>query len=162
MDDDVIDLTFVRQAKEESERFLCPLCPSTEPESVLIKQTDPSKLEFVGPGITRWLCTRCGYQVDEVPENSAMLRRQERISTILGDPASVNSGQPFIQAIKSERKDKLRGTAHSNVADVGLAIEPNESQNLRSEGIQIKREETKSSVTGHIKNYDRPKREREK
>jgi hypothetical protein len=105
---------------------------------------------------------KCGWQIDDVPGNSAQLRRQERISTIINNDLAKSG--PIVEAVKSETKDKLRATAHSKVGDIGLQLKLNEAEYLRAEGIQIKSEETKSSVTGHrnIKKYNSGKRKRER
>lgn len=132
IDDDgpgVLDLTWVKQWKDEPEQqgYLCRLC-TDGPDSVLIKVVDPEMLKFVEAGVTRWICTRCGFQIDEVPENMPQLRRQERVSTILGDN-KAKSG-PILETVRSETKDISRGTKHSRQSETNLDLEPGDESEL--------------------------------
>ena len=142
-DDDIINLAWVKDTREETQKFLCTLCPP--PDSILHEVTDPAKLETAGPNVTRYQCFRCGWMVDDV---DPAIRRQEQISSILGDEKSKQG--PIFEPVASTLKE-LEHTKE----EVTFDLESNEQQYLRAEGINIKKEEVRSSVSGRrtIKKY---------
>ena len=154
-DDDssgIIDLTFVTQDKDAPEKrvYLCKLCPPSD--SILIQQRDPEQLKFVEGGVIRWLCPRCGCQIDDTPENKYELRRRESIITIVSQD---KPNTPIIQAVSSQTKDKLKGTAYAKEQQLSFDLEPNEESELRALGMQLDRMETRSSVSGRIVRKER-------
>lgn len=151
-DNHIIDLTFVKKAEDEHPRYICTLCPP--PDSVLFEVTDPKMLEFVGAGVHRYMCGRCGWLVDDI---SPDIRRQERVGTVVG--GQVKPIGPIIEAVNADHKDKLRGTAHARVEEITFDLDPYDLDDLIHSGFQLKREETRSSVSGqrHVKEGDKPK-----
>ena len=141
---DIIDLSWVREAKDEddSQTYLCPLCT---PDGILHKVSDPKKLEFVGAGVIRYECLSCGYLIDNT---DSRIRRQEKGTTILGDNNNKPNA-PVLETVKSNRKDKLKGTTLGQFNEFSFDLDPTELQELTHQGFQLKEETTKSSVSGH-------------
>ncbi|MFL6360996.1 MAG: hypothetical protein ACJ72V_16870, partial [Nitrososphaeraceae archaeon] len=71
------------------------------------------------------------------------------VSTIIGD----NQAKPgqVLETVKSETKDRSRGTKHSRQSETNLDLEPGDESDLRSQGVVIRKEEIRSSVTGQKK-----------
>lgn len=154
-DNRIIDLTFVKKPEDEHPRYVCHLCGPAD--SVLFEVTDPKLLEFAGPDVIRYMCPTCGYLIDNVDPR---IRRQERVSTITGAPNVMP--RPIIEPVKAEAKDKLRGTAHSRIAEIDYDIDKLDLEDLQRQGFQLHREEVRSSVSGHshVKQGERPPRAR--
>jgi hypothetical protein len=91
------------------------------------------------------------WQIDDVEENKSELRRQEFVTTILGDTNKPSS--PILETVNLQAKSRETDTSTSQSS---FDIEPNDIFYLRAEGVNIKKEVTKSSVTGrrNIKTYD--------
>lgn len=141
----IIDLSWVKQASEEKPVYICALCPSSGPDSVLFQVTDPKLLEFVGPDTRRFMCPNCGNMWDD---SDPMIRRQERITTVV--PQDNKPNTPIISAVASKNKDSLKGTAQSKIEQVNFDLDAADLDDLRNQGFQLDKEVVKSSVSGRI------------
>ncbi len=140
-DNNIIDLTFVRSASEqpENQTYICSICRDG-PDSILFEVTDPEKLKFIGTD-KLYCCPTCGWTW---LSSDPMIRRQEKVQTIIPPLNKPNS--PIFETVKSYTSDKLRGTDHSKEIDFNL--HPGDLEQLRHEGLQLKSETVKSSVSG--------------
>jgi hypothetical protein len=108
------------------------------PDVILHKVSDPKKLEFAGPDVTRYECLSCGYLIDNTDPR---IRRQEKVTTII--PAANKPNPPIFETVKSDAKDKLRGSEDSKLQEISFDLHPGDLEQLKHDGFQLSKDTTK-------------------